>query len=273
MIIDGHAHACGEYLTPDNIIRKLDSSGVDKVILVPGELDSKKTYSLPNIARLFPERNVVKIFNYVTKLVIKMTGAVNHIPQGNDYVFDLVTKSQKRVIQFIWITTQIENPSDYLNQCFSKWDFKGVKLHQCWEYYSVDSGFFRTVAEWAESHDLPLFIHLWSDSEVKKIIEYKKNHKNLKLIIAHLFGLEFFIQADCKDENLFFDTSTLQVTSSKRMKKAIDFYGADKITFGSDTPYGKNNLQKNIDRIRNLDIEEQEKEMILGGNIRRLLKL
>ncbi len=88
MIIDGHAHACGEYLTPDNIIRKLDSSGVDKVILVPGELDSKKTYSLPNIARLFPKRNVVKIFNYLTKLVIKMTGAVNHIPQGIDYVFD-----------------------------------------------------------------------------------------------------------------------------------------------------------------------------------------
>jgi hypothetical protein len=38
MIIDGHSHACGEYLTSDSLIATIDKWGVDKVILVPGEL-------------------------------------------------------------------------------------------------------------------------------------------------------------------------------------------------------------------------------------------
>jgi hypothetical protein len=44
MIIDGHAHACGGYLTPENIIKTLDNSGTDKVVLVPGEPNSKAEY-------------------------------------------------------------------------------------------------------------------------------------------------------------------------------------------------------------------------------------
>ena len=41
----------------------------------------------------------------------------------------------------------------------------------------------------------------------------------------------------------------------------------------SHTPYGKGNLKKNINRINNLDISESEKRLILGDNMKRLLKL
>lgn len=50
MIIDGHAHACGDYLSVDRITKTLSKSGADKVVLVPGELDSDKTYPFPNVA-------------------------------------------------------------------------------------------------------------------------------------------------------------------------------------------------------------------------------
>ena len=160
-----------------------------------------------------------------------------------------------------------------MTQKLADWKFKGVKMHQCWENFSVDSDFFISVAEWAETNNIPLFIHLWSDSEVKKIIKYKKLHKDLKLIIAHLFGLELLIKENCKDDNLFFDISTLQVTSTYRVLKAIEVFGAEKILLGSDTPYGKNNLQKNINRVKSLKIGEQEKNMILGENMKKLLKI
>jgi predicted TIM-barrel fold metal-dependent hydrolase len=273
MIIDGHAHACGDYLTADSIINNLNDSGVDKVVLVPGELQSSTTYSLPNLAEIFPKKNVVKIFNPITRLTIRLTGAINQIPQGNDYVHDLAIKSQNRVLQFVWITTKIPDPMDYLIQKQADWKFKGVKMHQCWENFSVDSDFFISVAEWSEQNNIPLFIHLWSDSEVNKIIQYIKQHNCLKLIIAHLFGLELFIKNNCRDANLFFDISTLQVTSTHRVLKAIEFFGAEKILLGTDTPYGKNNLRRNIDRIRSLKIGEQEKNMILGKNMKDLLDL
>ena len=273
MIIDGHSHACGKFLTSDSIIKTLDKSGVDKVILVPGELNSNIEYSLPNLAELFPRQNVVKITNYLTKFIMKLTGKVKDIPVGNEYVYDLKQKTHGRVIQFIWITTQIKNPSEYLDNRFARWNFQGVKLHQCWEAFSIDSNFFREVALWSENNNLPLFIHLFSDKEVNKIIEYKKKHPNLKLIIAHLFGLELFINAECKDNNLYFDISPIQLVSTKRLIDAINFYGADKIIFGTDTPYGKDYLRKNIERVNLLHISKIEKENILGENIKRLLNL
>lgn len=105
------------------------------------------------------------------------------------------------------------------------------------------------------------------------LIEHKKNNPKSILIIAHLFGLELFIKSGIKFKNLYFDISTYQVTSDKRVLKAIKYFGSDKILMGSDTPYGKNNLQKNMDRVSNLPISLEEKEMILGENTRKLLKI
>jgi uncharacterized protein len=214
------------------------------------------------------------VTNYLTKFVMKLTGKVKGIPIGNENVYELVQKTNGRVIQFIWITTQINGPSDYIDSKWKDWNFKGIKLHQCWEDFSVDSVFFREVALWAENNDLPLFIHLYSDSEVVKIIEYKKKHKDLKLIIAHLFGLEIFIKHNFKDENLYFDTSTLQLISQNRLMNAINFAGVRNVLFGTDTPYGgKDNIRKNLYRIVDLEISDEDKELILGGNMERVLNI
>jgi len=273
MIIDGHAHACGDFLTAESIVRHLDKHGVDKVVLVPGELDSAKTYPLPPLARLCPSRNVVKLTNALTRFVIRITGSVRDISVGNERVYDIAKQTQGRVIQFLWITQQVDNPRQHLSEKLLEWGFKGIKLHQCWESYSIKSDFFRNVAGWAEENDIPLFIHMSTDKDVKNIIRYKRDHRRLRLLVAHLFGLELFIKAGYKDDNLYFDTSTVQVVSIKRFIDAINFVGAARITFGTDTPYGKDNLPKNIERIGGLDIPDNEKEMILGVNMKQLLSI
>lgn len=273
LIIDGHAHACGKFLTAEGIIKHLDKNDVDKVVLVPGERNSKSEYSLPNIAALFPNSNVVKVTNGLTKFMMRLTGKVKDIPEGNGYVFDLKSRAGDRIIQIVWVTTQVENITEYLNYKYDVWAFKGVKLHQCWETFSIDSDFFREVASWSEKHNLPLFIHLHNDEDVKQIISYKRKHPGLKLIIAHLFGLELFIRENIKDTNLYFDISPLQLISDKRLIKAVHYVGAKRILFGTDTPYGaKDNLSKSINRILKLDLSEEEKNMILGMNMNRLLQ-
>ena len=274
MIIDGHSHACGKYLTAEGIIKVLDESGIDKVVLVPGELNSKSEYSLPNIASKFPSHNVVKLTNKLTKFIMKLTGKIKDIPAGNEFVYNLKTKTDNRVLQFIWITTSIDKVTDYLNTKYDSWGFLGVKMHQCWEKFSIESEFFYNVAKWAEKKDLPLFIHLYSDNDVLKLIEYKRKHPKLKLIVAHLFGLELFIKDNLEDRNLYFDISPLQLISDKRLKKAIKYVGVNRILMGTDTPYGaKDNLQKSIKRIENLDITKDDKDLILGKNMKELLNI
>jgi len=273
MIIDGHAHACGDYLTPAKINQTLLESGADRVVLVPGELNSDKTYPFPNVAKYFPNSNVTKFFNHLTKFVVKVTKVKEDFKKGNDFVYSLVKALPEKVIQFYLVTDDHNNISNVLTAKHNEQGFKGLKIHHCWFPILIDSELFTQTVDWATEHEIPLFVHLLSDKEVNKLIEYKKSHPKLKLIVAHLFGLELFIKSDFKDENLYFDISTYQVTSDKRVLKAIDFLGSDKIVMGSDTPYGKGNLKNNIDRIKNLDISTEEKDLILGENMKRLLKL
>ena len=273
MIIDGHAHACGDYLTPEKINQTLLENGTDKVVLVPGEIDSEKTYPFVNVAKYFPNINVTKFFNHLTRFVVKVTNAKEDFKKGNAFVYSLVKSLPEKVIQFYLITDDNNDISNDLTSRYKEQRFKGLKIHQCWFPILIDSELFTQTANWATENDLPIFIHLLSDKEVYKLIEYKRVNPNLKLIIGHLFGLELFIKSGIRFENLYFDISTFQVTSDKRVLKAINFVGSNMIIMGSDTPYGKNNLQKNINRIKNLDISSEEKELILGNNLKRLLNL
>ncbi len=61
--------------------------------------------------------------------------------------------------------------------------------------------------------------------------------------------------------------------SCTRLMKTIKFVGARNVLLGSDTPYGDNSLEKNINRVRGLDIDEKDMKLILGDNMRRLLNL
>lgn len=270
-IIDGHGHACGVYLTSATLTRYLDQYGVDSVVLVAGELNSDKTYELPDVTNRFPDVNLVKVANLLASIVTRLAGATRQIPAGNQFVADLAAQCPERVIPFVWMTMGIENPVEYLDRKYAEWKFKGVKLHQCWESFKIDSAYFEGIAGWTEAKGLPLFIHLRSDREARKLIDYKRQHPRLKLIVAHLFGVELFIRENLKDENLFFDLSSYQLVSAKRVLKAIDFFGADKLLMGTDSPYGKDNLKGNLDRIHTLPIPEEQKHLILGDNMKHLL--
>lgn len=270
-MIDSHAHACGKYLKASSVIETLDKNKLSHVVLVPGEPKSTKEYTLLDFAKLFPTKNVVKITNVLSRFVIKMTGAIQTIEDGNAYVYSLSQQTGGRVIQFFWATQEQGNISSYLDHRYQAYGFKGVKLHQCWESFFIQSQFFIDVATWAEEEGLPLFIHLYSDQDVLNLIAYKKEHPDLKLIVAHLFGLELFIKEGFKDPNLYFDTSPYPLNSTERLHKAIKHVGADHVLMGSDTPYGKKSLEKTIERIKELELSVVEKNMILGDNMRKLL--
>lgn len=43
------------------------------------------------------------------------------------------------------------------------------------------------------------------------------------------------------------------------------------VPIGTNTPYGKDNLKGNLDRIRTLPIPEEQKHLILGDNMKQLV--
>ena len=251
----------------------LRKTGVDKVVLVPGELDSQRTYALPGLAELFPERDVVRLTNALTKMMISVTGKAADIPEGNRRVYALAQAYPEQIIQFYWLLLQKPDAVREMEERFVEWKFKGIKLHQCWDAFSFGSERFAQVAEFAAEKDLPIFIHVGNYKEVAALIDHSERHPATKFIVGHLFGLELYLQSKQKLENLFFEISNTYLVSTLSVNKAIDRFGAHRIILGSDTPYGRNSLQRNIDRVKLLPISEEAKEMILGKNMQVLLQL
>jgi len=273
MIIDSHAHACGNFLKGENIISALDQNQITKVVLVPGELNSDRDYYIPNFAKSFPNKDIVRFTNITTKIIIKLTRKIKDIEQGNEYLYSLVHKYPERLIQFYWCVLNSPEAIDKLEINFKRWKFKGLKIHQCWESFTYKSGIFKDVSKFAEENNLPIFIHAYSKKDIHDLIKFSNENPKTIIIIGHLFGLEQFINSDCQFANIFFEISTPQLVSETRLLSAINHFGADKILFGSDIPYGKNNQKLNIDRIKNLNIKQIDREKILGKNIKAILNL
>ncbi len=271
MIIDGHAHACGEYLQADSILHNLNINQVDKVVLVPGELNSKKTYSLPDLGRIFPKRNTIVAINRISKVAIALSGAAKHIYEGNANVHKIASAYPDRVIQFYWVSLERPNALIELQDDFKKFQFKGIKVHQCWERFRFNSNIFSQVGHFAIYHKLPIFAHVWSKNDFIELLSFKKEHPDLVLIIAHLFGVEFYIQSKSILPNVYFEISSPSLISGYRLLNAVQRLGADKIIMGTDIPYGKNNLSRTLERIDSLQISDEEKELILGQNMAQIL--
>jgi len=274
MIIDAHAHACGEFADPQKLTEILDNLGVDKVALCPGLKGHTSAPTPPNIPisaikqhplyqRYFINPGIR--FNYNCLLREKQ--------DGNEFVYSLAKKYPDRIIQIYWLDPRKPDFMAKLKKDLEKWHFKGIKLHQVCTPFKSDGIEINDIARFCEEKRLPLFIHLWSDGEAVKLLNVAKSYLRTNFILLHLIGLEIIAKQTKYTKNIHCEISPFSYIKETRLKYAIDNLGADHIILGSDTPWDKDSLRNNIARIGRLNIASTEKERILGGNIVDILKI
>ena len=117
-----------------------------------------------------------------------------------------------------------------------------------------------------------------------------KRLPRLKLVASHLGGVYPFLRGRIDTGFHAYPECKINISEppSEYLKKvwmdsiiydndvfmsAYAFSGPDKIMMGSDFPHQIGDLEHAVDRIRKLDIGDDEKEKILGGNAAELLKL
>ena len=122
--------------------------------------------------------------------------------------------------------------------------------------------------EASESIDLPIIF----EEDLAFTEMFVKRTKSLKLIIPHmgmLGGSPFdFLKAFEKYPNVYFDTS---LASSGVVKRFIDTIGPERILFGSDIPFGT--MKTELEKILSLRVGNEEKELLLSKNLKRLIGL
>jgi len=274
MIIDAHAHACGEFADPKKLTEILDKLGVDKVALCPGLKGHTSAPTPPNIpisaikqhplyGRYFINPGIRFNYNFLLK----------EKQDGNEFVYSLTKKYPDRIIQIYWLDPRKPDFITKLEKDFEKWRFKGIKLHQVCTQFKSDGIEINDIARFCEEKRLPLFIHLWSNREAVKLLNVAKSYPGTDFILLHLVGLEAIAEQAKYMNNIYYEISPFSYIKETRLKYATDTLGADHIILGSDTPWDKDSLRNNIARINSLNIDSTEKERILGGNIADILKL
>lgn len=273
MIIDGHAHSCGIFYQAENIIKTLDEIHADKVILCPGLVNDDKNQNLMDLAKRFRHSDLMFFINRLIRLLHHLSKSQQSLIERNEYVYHLASQYPERIMQFYWIDPNESDAFNSLIENFSHWRFKGIKTHQPSHYFSLKLPILQDIAGFAGQNRLPFFIHLYSRQDVVDFFQFAQQHPATNFIVAHLIGLEIFEIRQIKLSNVWFDISPAPLISDERILKAIKLFGAERVLLGSDTPFGKDNLKRNIERISRLRLSPLAKDLVLGKNMQRLLEL
>lgn len=117
-----------------------------------------------------------------------------------------------------------------------------------------------------------------------------KRHPRFKLVASHVGGVFPFLRGRIETGfNAYPECKVhIQEPPSTYLKKvwmdsiiydndvlmsALSFSGAEKMMLGTDHPHQIGDIEKAVSRIKELDISPREKELILGENAAKLLKL
>ncbi|MBE6733432.1 MAG: amidohydrolase [Ruminococcaceae bacterium] len=159
---------------------------------------------------------------------------------------------------------------------------KGLKFHPEYQDFLLDDEKMLPIYDYALNKGLILLFHAGFDPAFEA--PYRSNPKAFKniskklgggtIIAAHLGGgrqwdevLEHLCGTD-----VYLDTSMgFKYYGKEQFLKILKAHGADKILFGSDSPWSR--ADEEIEIFNSLPITDEEKEKILSGNAKRLLNI
>jgi predicted TIM-barrel fold metal-dependent hydrolase len=191
---------------------------------------------------------------------------------GNDLVAEAVRKYPNRFIGYGVVNPNRPQEIDAeLRRCFDGIGMKAIKLHPATHQYPIDKSAFKAVFEFAASKGLPILSHEWGSPEFLDRLSTK--HPEVSFIIAHMGfwnGRGDFAYADVvnRHKNVYVDLAYSNVFY-QALERLVAIVGATKILFGSDFPL--HDLSYHLGRLVSARLSNEEKQMILGLNMLRVL--
>jgi uncharacterized protein len=171
---------------------------------------------------------------------------------------------------------------------------RGIKLYPGYLPFDVTDPRLEPVYEWAERHRVPVWVHQGDTSDPDGLIKFARpifldevavRWRSVRFVLCHVGNpwMEEAAEVTYKNENVYTDTSGLlnpfalnyagQIQRMRtRLYHAILAVGdVRKVLYGSDWPISS--LADAIGLVEGLELPEEDKESILGGNARELLGL
>ncbi len=253
MIIDADTHISptGEdamAITYDELLRRMDHAGVDKAL----------TWLRPPYMR--------------------------EIAKSNAYVYEATQQHPNRILGFGWADPHlgVERSKDDVKRCIYEYGFYGVKLNGAQNSYYIDDPKLSLplVEEIAKTGKLLAF-HVGTDAYEAthpfRVAKVAKMFPELEILMAHMGGVAHRDLSNAAIEMAQECPNLILIGSAVRapaILKAIKTLGADRVCFGSDTPFELIHVEvAKYHALLDGEVAPEEKRQVMGGNIARLLDL
>ncbi len=149
--------------------------------------------------------------------------------------------------------------------------YKAIKLHSDIGKIDIDN---KRVVNFVNKINLPVFVHTNESKEYTSLGKVSKLAKKVEVpvIAVHsgsVTGTFFKLDNYEFPDNVYFETSGIQY--SVILKKIYERFGAERIIFGSDYPFGDPRVS--LAMIDTLEASKKEYKLMTEGNIKKILKL
>ncbi|SFR57988.1 amidohydrolase family protein [Anaeromicropila populeti] len=167
-----------------------------------------------------------------------------------------------------------------------EYGLKGIKLHPDFQNTYIDDKKYINIITYALSRNLivsihagvdkglPYPVHCPPDKAYNMIKQAGMEADTSKIVLAHMGG---YLQWDDVEKylvgtNVSFDISfSFGYMNPQQMVRMIRSHGAEKILFGTDSPWS--GQKEMVKAVQQLPLSEKEKIMILGENAKKFLLL
>lgn len=194
----------------------------------------------------------------------------------NKEIAEIAAKHPQRFVGVANINPLLgEQAVQQLRTCVEDLRIKGLKLHpfkQCFRpYYPV----VYPLVEQSIKLKIPIFIHSGNDSLSlpMQIGALADRFPDATIIMLH-GGEDYKSAHDArwvakKYDNIILDTSG--ALSPLFVKEAVSVLGAEKVVFGSDTPWSL--TEEQLNKIKILRLPEKQESLILGENLEKIMRV
>jgi len=253
MIIDADTHISptGEdamAITVDDLLHRMDRAGVDKAL----------TWLRPPYLR--------------------------EVDESNAYVHQAMQQYPDRILGFGWADPHLglDKARDAVKRCIDDYGFYGVKLNGAQNSYYIDDPkvSLPIVEEIAKTGKLLAF-HVGTDAFENthpfRVAKIARMFPEVQILMVHMGGVGHADLSNAAIEMAQECPNLTLVGSAVRavaVLKAVKTLGADRVCFGSDTPFALMHVEvAKYNALLDGEVTPEEKQMIMAGNLARLMGL
>lgn len=268
MIIDFHTH-----IFPPQIAAKTLDALKANVYNVRGECVPAYTEGTAESLKRSMAENGVDI-----SIVMPIATKPKQTPTINSYAEEI---TEGNIISFGSLHPMQDDWEGVLEE-LSKKDFKGIKIHPQYQNVYVDSPEVIKIVKKAEELGLYTMFHAGVDIGVpnSELSNPERLHHLLDyvsgkyLIAAHLGSFEMWddVEKYLVGSEIYFDISyACSHIEKEQFLRIIRNHGADKILYGSDSPWKSQSSP--LDELKKLDLTQEEMNLITHKNAMRILDI